>query len=214
MNVFDPKNFTAGGFLDSQVCDILDIKATVFDYNGTVNPPANVIEIVWQRADGKQRTEVYGTGKAVAIDDGNGLSETVSKQSKSAPFFEALSRTKFPIKTLGTEGLKALKGQRFLLKNIGKGKDNFVPAEYIGLAEGSASEAQAVHEELKDLVGTLILSAVKDGVVKKAAVTQRIGENLKADPNKSAAISLAMSDTFLATVPGVNFEKGIFSLIS
>jgi len=63
-NFFDPKTFAAGGFLDGQIADITEITATKFDYNGTVDPPANVIEITVTRADGKTRTEVYGTGQA------------------------------------------------------------------------------------------------------------------------------------------------------
>jgi len=216
-NFFDPKGFAAGGFLDGQVADIVDIKATKFDYNGTVDPPANVIEIQYVRADGKERTENYGTGKAEPTDDGNNVNQALNNQCKAAQFFSALSSTKFPVKTLGTEGLSALKGQRFTFKNVGKGgKDTFVPATYVGVAEGDAASVQKQQDEVKDLVGTLVLSIVKsagNGGVKKAALTQRIGQNLASDPNKAQAISLVMSDAFLASVPGINLEKGVVSLI-
>lgn len=217
-NFFDPKGFAAGGFLDGQVADIVEIKATKFDYNGTVDPPANVIEIEILRADGKTRTENYGTGKAEPTDDGNNVSQALNGQTKAAPFFAALQGTKFPFKTLATEGLAALKGHRFVWKNIGKGgKDLFVPATYVGLAEGSASEVQAKQDEVKDLVSGLVLSIVKSSGaegIKKAALTQRIGQNLAKDPGlKAQAISLVMSDAFLATVPGVNVDKGVLTLI-
>ena len=215
-NFFDPKSFAAGGFLDGQVADIVDIKATKFDYNGTVDPPANVIEIEILRADGKTRTENYGTGKAEPTDDGNNVSQALNGQTKAAPFFTALQATKFPFKTLATEGLSALKGHRFVWKNIGKGgKDLFVPATYVGLAEGSAAEVAAQQDEIKDVVSALVLSIVKssEGGIKKVALTQRVGQNLALDPNKAQAISLVMSDSFLASVPGVNLDKGVLTVI-
>lgn len=218
MNFFDPKGFAAGGFLDGQVADIVDIRATKFDYQGTVDPPANVIEIEYQRADGKTRTEVYGTGAAEPTEDGNNITRALNNQSKAAALFNALNATKFPVKSLATEGLSALKGHRFTFKNVGKGgKDIFVPATYVGLAEGDAQAVQAQQNDLKDLVGTLVLTIAKsagEAGIKKAALTQRIGQNLASDPNKAAAISLVMSDAFLASVPGVNFDKGVVTPIA
>lgn len=216
-NFFDPKGFAAGGFLDQQVCDIEDIKATKFDYNGTVDPPANVIEIVWKRSDGKTRTEVYGTGKAEPTDDGNNVSSALNNQCKAAPFFDALSKTKFPFKTLATEGLAALKGHRFTLKNVGKGgKDNFVPANYVGLAEGDASAAQAANDEVRDMVGTLVRTQVElaGGSLQKAKLPALIGKVLAQDPAlKQQALSYVMTDSFLNTIPGVSFDKGVLALI-
>ncbi len=216
-NFFDPKGFAAGGFLDQQVCDVEEIKATKFDYNGTVDPPANVIEIVWKRADGKTRTEVYGTGKASPTEDGNNVDQALGGQCKAAPFFDALFKTKFPSKTLGTEGLSALKGHRFVLKNIGKGgKDNFVPASYVGLAEGDAAEAQAKNDEVRDMVGTLVRTQVElaGGSLQKSKLPALIGKVLATSPDiKPQALSLVMSDSFLSTVPGVSFEKGVLALI-
>jgi hypothetical protein len=216
-NFFDPKGFAAGGFLDGQVADIVGVKATKFDYNGTVDPPANVIEIEILRADGKTRTEVYSTGKAAPTEDGNNVDQALNNQCKAASLFGALAATKFPLKTLGTEGLSALKGQRFIWKNVGKsGKDVFVPATYVGVAEGDAKAVAAQQDEVRDLVGTLVLTIVKsagEAGIKKSALTQRIGQNLANDPNKAQAISLVMSDSFLSSVPGVNVEKGVLTLI-
>jgi len=215
-NFFDPKNFAAGGFLDGQVADITEIRSTKFDYNGTVDPPANVIEITFTRADGKTRIENYGTGKAEPTDDGNNVTAALNGQTKAAPFFNALQATKFPFKTIATEGLAALKGHRFTFKNVGKGgKDLFVPAIYVGLAEGDASAVQQQQNDVKDLVGTLILTIVKsaEGGIKKQDLVKRIGANLANDPIKAQAVSLALSDTFLASVAGVNLDKGVLTLI-
>lgn len=216
-NFFDPKSFAAGGFLDQQVADVVEIKATKFDYNGTVDPPANVIEIVWKRADGKTRTEVYGTGVAEGTEDGNNLKGPMNGQCKAVSFFEALHKTKFPSKTLGTEGLSALKGHRFVLKNIGKGgKDNFVPASYVGLAEGDAAAAQAQNDEVRDLVGTLVRAQVESagGSLQKSKLPALISKALEKSPEiKPQALSYVMSDAFLATVPGVSFDKGVLALI-
>lgn len=216
-NFFDPKGFAAGGFLDGQVADVVKIQATKFDYNGTVDPPANVIEIEWKRADGKTRTEIYGTGQAEPTDDGNNVSKALSNQCKAAPFFAALQATKFPFKTLAEEGLKALEGQRFLLKNIGKaGKDNFVPAQYIGVANGDAAAVQSQADELRDLVGTLVKDFVEQagGTLQKSKLPSLVGKSLEKSPElKPQALSLVMSDQFLSTVSGVSLEKGVLSLI-
>lgn len=217
MNFFDPKGFAAGGFLDGQVADIVSIKATKFDYNGTVDPPANVIEIGLVRADGKTRTEVYGTGAAEPSEDGNGITKSLNNQSKAAALFNALGKTKFPVATLAAdkEGLAALAGKRFTWKNIGKGgKDIFVPETYHGVAEGEASSTQAQADEVKELVGTLILSFVKAGEVKKNQLPARVGKALEASPDlKPQALSLVMNDSFLSSIAGVNFDKGVLSAI-
>lgn len=218
-NFFDPKNFAAGGFLDGQVGDITEIRATKFDYNGTVDPPANVIEVEITRADGKVRTENYGIGKSEPTADGNNVTSQPSAQTKAFQFFNALAATKFPIKTLSAdaEGLAALKGKRFVWKNVGKGgKDVFVPATYVGVAEGSAAEVAAKQDEVKELVSSLVLSIVKSAGaegIKKSALTQKVGVSLANDPIKSQAVSLVMSDTFLNALPGVNYEKGVLTLI-
>jgi len=216
-NPFDPKGFAAGGFLDGQVGDIVSIKATNFDYNGTVDPPANVIEVEILRADGKTRTENYGTGKAEPTEDGNKVSQSLNNQCKAAAFFNALNSTKFPVKTIASEGLAALKGQRFVWKNVGKaGKDIFVPATYVGVAEGDAKAVAAQNDEVRDLVGTLVLTIVRSAGpegIKKSALTQRVGQNFANDPIKPQALSLVMSDTFLNAVAGVNLDKGVLTLI-
>lgn len=216
-NFFDPKGFAAGGFLDGQVADIVDIRATKFDYNGTVDPPANVIEVSIVRADGKTRTENFGTGKAEPTADGNNITAALNNQSKAAALFNAIAATKFPFKTIATEGLSALKGQRFVWKNVGKGgKDVFVPATYVGLAEGDAKAEQQNQEDLKDLVGTLILKLVSEAGaagIKKQALLAAVGKTLANDPTKASALSLVMSDSYLATVAGVNLDKGVLTSI-
>ena len=42
---------------------------------------------------------------------------------------------------------------------------------------------------------------------------KRIGANLANDSIKAQAVSLALSDTFLASVAGVNLDKGVLTLI-
>lgn len=217
-NFFDPKGFSAGGFLDGQVADIVEIKATKFDYNGTVDPPANVIEIDFVRADGKTRTEVYGLGQSEPTDDGNNISKAPNASAKAAVLFTYLAKTKFPIAKLGSDGLVALKGQRFTWKNVGKGgKDIFVPASYVGLADGSAAEVQAKEGENREFAQGLVRSIVTnagEAGIKKAALPAKVAALLKDSPEqKQAVTAFVLSDEFLNTVPGVNYEKGTLSLI-
>lgn len=215
---FDPKSFAAGGFLDGQVADIVEITATKFDYNGKVSPPANVIEMKILRADGKDRTEVYGTGAAEPAEDGNNVKSGLNKQCKFAAFLIALHKTKFPVKSLETDGLAALKGQRFVWKNTGTGgKDVFTPETYVGLAEGDAETIQQNENDMRDLVGTLILAVVREagGSIKKTQITQKLGVKLNDSPDlKPRALSLALQDSYLAQLPGVNYDKGVLTLIA
>jgi hypothetical protein len=216
-NFFDPKSFAAGGFLDGQVADIVEVKATKFDYNGKVDPPANVIEMKIVRADGKERTEVYGTGAAAPTEDGNGVSSGLNKGCKFASFLFALHKTKFPVAKLNTDGLSALQGQRFVWKNAPvSGKDVFVPETYVGIADGDASSAQQDEDDLRDLVGTLILSAVREsgGSLKKTALTQKLGAKITDAAVKPRALALALQDSYLAALPGVNLDKGVLTLIA
>ena len=215
---FDPKSFVAGGFLDAQVCDITSVKATKFDYNGKVDPPANVVEIEYTRSDGKTRTEIYGTGASVATEDGNNVDKQLNKGCKFAQFIGYLAKTKYPIANLQKDGLSALVGHRFVMKNAPQqGKDFFVPDTYVGIADGNAEAAQAEEDTLRDLVGTLILSVAREagGSVKKTALTQKLGAKLADQPEvKGRAITLALTDSFLAALPGVNYEKGTITLIA
>ena len=217
-NFFDTKSFTAGGFLDAQVADIVEIKATKFDYNGKVDPPANVIEAKIVRADGKERTEIYGTGASAPTEDGNGVTAQLNKGCKFAQFLGYLSKTKFPMGNLGKDGLAALAGQRFVWKNVPvSGKDFFVPDTYMGLAEGDAAQSQQNEDDLRDLVGTLVLKVVRDagGSLKKAALTQKLGAALADSPDvKQRALGLALQDTYLSQLPGVNLDKGVLTLIA
>lgn len=217
-NFFDPKSFTAGGFLDAQVADIVEIKATKFDYNGKVDPPANVIECKIVRADGKERTEIYGTGASAPTDDGNGVQAQLNKGCKFAQFLGYLAKTKFPVGNLGKDGLSALQGQRFVWKNVPvSGKDFFVPDTYVGIADGDASVQQKDEDEIRDLVGTLILASVREsgGSLKKAGLTQKLGAKLANQPEiKTRALGLALQDSYLAQLPGVNFDKGVLTLIA
>lgn len=216
-NFFDPKSFAAGGFLDGQVADITEITATKFDYNGKVDPPANVIEMKIVRADGKERTEVYGTGAAEPTEDGTNVKAGLNKQCKFAAFLFALQKTKFPFKELGEQGLPALAGKRFVWKNVGTGgKDVFVPETYVGISEGDAASQQQDENDLRDLVGTLILSAVREagGSLKKTALSQKLGTKVTDPAVKPRALALALQDTYLAQLPGVNFDKGVLTLIA
>lgn len=216
-NFFDPASFAAGGFLDGQVADIVEIKATKFDFHGKVDPPANVIEMKITRADGKERTEVYGTGAAAPTEDGNGVSAGLNKQCKFAQFLIALHKTKFPTGKLNSEGLSALAGQRFVWKNAGTGgKDIFVPETYVGISDGDPEAAQQDENDLRDLVGTLILSVVREagGSLKKTGLTQKLGAKITDAAVKPRALALALQDSYLAALPGVNLDKGVLTLIA
>jgi len=176
------------------------------------------VELKIVRADGKERTEVFGTGAAEPTEDGTNVKSGLNKQCKFASFLFALQKTKFPFKELAEQGLPALEGKRFVWKNAPvNGKDIFVPESYVGLADGSTSaeEAQQEENDLRDLVGTLILGVVREagGSLKKTALTQKLGSRL--DPEvKSRGLALALQDSYLAQLPGVNFEKGVLTLIA
>lgn len=217
-NFFDPKSFSAGGFLDAQVADIVEIKATKFDYNGKVEPPANVVEMKIVRADGKERTEIFGTGASTPTEDGNGVTAQLNKGCKFAQFLGYLGKTKFPMGNLGKDGLAALAGQRFVWKNVPvSGKDFFVPDTYVGIADGDAAATQQGEDDLRDLVGTLVLKAVRDagGSLKKANLTQKLGAALNDSPEiKTRALGLALQDSYLSQLPGVSLDKGILTLIA
>lgn len=216
MSFFDPKSFAAGGFLDGQVGDIVSIKATKFDYNGKVDPPANVVECVIRRADDKERTEIYGTGGAEPNEEGTGFQSSLHKAAKFAGFLVALQKTKFPFNKLNEDGLPALVGHRFVWKNVPiSGKDCFVPETYVGIAEGDAVAAQQDEDDLRDLVGTLILGVVREagGELKKAALTSKLGGKLTPEL-KTRGLGLALQDSYLATLPGVSYEKGVLTLIA
>jgi hypothetical protein len=52
------------------------------------------------------------------------------------------------------------------------------------------------------------------GELKKTALTQKLGAKITDPGVKPRALALALQDSYLAQLPGVNLDKGVLSLIA
>lgn len=207
---FDVEKFTLGGFLDGREGRIDEARFKKFDYNGTVDPPANVLSVDITRDDGETRNEIYGIGGCTPLDSGLGYRGGMKKTTKFSKFLAALKSAGFDTNQLNEKGAVALDGLTFIWKHVPTkaGSDNSyaLPDKLIG-GEDTAAEEDEV--ELKDMLSSLVVATVADAPLKKAMLSAKISPKLNGHPQKTKALTLLVSDTFLATIEGIVMEDGL-----
>jgi hypothetical protein len=75
--------------------------------------------------------------------------------------------------------------------------------------------APPADDELKSAVSAAILTALRaesSGEITRGHLSQKVGPSLQGHPNKTRALALLINDGFLATIPGISYDKKTLQL--
>jgi hypothetical protein len=107
---FLPENADQSGYLDGVQARIASVRATSFDYNGTLSTPVPAIAVVYEPEGGKETTQHYTVGKPdhrIPSDDGLrfktfGGKKGLPKDSNGLAIVMSLINAGFPVDRLGS----------------------------------------------------------------------------------------------------------------
>jgi len=228
---FNPSTAQASGtFLDDVDVVMETVRATLFDYNGTVNPPVPTMVVSFKTDDGSQSIQHYTTGDAkhfMPRADGKGLVPMGAKKAlptkcNAILFLTHLINAGFPADKIGGD-LSVMDGTRIHVTQVpgtGPGaKPIVVPAKVLSLP-GEAQPAQskgggalpttapaAAATSNGDLTSdasagvlAILMNAPSQSIDKKALIQEMFKAHMS-HPNRNALVALVTNEQFLTAGP-------------
>jgi len=224
VNLFDPDNFAVSTPLNGALGTIKEVELIRHNYGGKATDEATGLQVTIQ-ADHLEhdRVNLYSCGKAGGLypsDDGKTRAAhgyyfvgTPTKGTRYEDFMSALKKAGFdPAQMKDGGGFAVLKGKTFLWgvierKVFGEMKAYEVPTEYIKEEDAAGTAGDAEVEEQVRAAVVKALEATPE--FPRSQITVKVGPLLAGIANRSAATTLLFSDAFLASIPGVTFDKKV-----
>jgi len=236
-SIFDPDHFVTTTALNGRRGVVTEAEFIRHNYNGKY-PESTAFKVVVNSPDlEKPRTLLIGCGALRPSEDGKTPSligpfvvGAIEKSSNVADFLKFLKASGFPYETLGKKGADALVGAAFTFRAFekkvsGEMKAYDVPAEFHGFEEvvqsGEATEvtlpssAVANKEELEALARETVIKILKDRPnheIARGQLSITVGPALAGDSRRVQVLGVLTQDSFLATIPGVTYDKKTLKL--
>lgn len=226
---FNPNTAVASGtFLDDVDVVMETVRATLFDYNGTVNPPVPTMVVSFKTDDGSQSIQHYTTGDAkhfMPRADGKGLVPMGAKKAlptkcNAILFLTHLINAGFPADKIGGD-LSVMDGTRIHVTQVpgtGPGaKPIVVPAKVLSLPGEAPTKASPVApvsatastpassngdltSDASAGVLAILMNAPAQSIDKKALVQEMFKAHMS-HPNRNALVALVTNEQFLSAGP-------------